>query len=86
MVETRCAPRFRASKSATIGTGRTAIQCLVCDLSLTGAAISIESANGVPERFTLVLPEDGLQLPCQVVWRRECRVGVRFEFSSLDLH
>jgi hypothetical protein len=85
MVETRCAPRFHVSKLATIGIGKTAIRCRVCDLSLTGAAIAVEDSTGIPNRFTLVLPEDGLELPCKIVWRREFRIGVRFEFSE-QLH
>jgi hypothetical protein len=79
MVETRCAPRFRASKLATIGLGKTAIHCVVRDLSTTGAAIEVQNQAGIPEKFTLVIPEDGLQLPCHVVWRKEFRIGVAFE-------
>ena len=79
MVETRRAPRFRVSKLATIGMGKSAIRCWIHDLSATGAAIAVDTQAGIPERFTLVIPEDGLQLPCQVVWRKEYRIGVAFE-------
>ncbi|MGX9393829.1 PilZ domain-containing protein [Nitrobacteraceae bacterium UC4446_H13] len=79
MVETRIAPRVRVSKLATISLGRSAIQCKLHDISTTGAALIAETSAGVPERFTLAIPEDGLQLPCHVVWRKEFRIGVRFE-------
>ncbi|MGB5904360.1 MAG: PilZ domain-containing protein [Xanthobacteraceae bacterium] len=79
MVETRRAPRYRVSKIATIGLGRTASQCRIHDLSTTGAALVVENPVAIPERFILAIPEDGLQLPCHVVWRKEYRVGVQFE-------
>jgi len=28
------------------------------------------------ERFILVVPGDGLHLPCRIVWRKEHRIGV----------
>jgi hypothetical protein len=27
----------------------------------------------------LVMPDDGLQLPCLVVWRSQFRIGVKFD-------
>jgi hypothetical protein len=27
----------------------------------------------------LIIPDDRLRLPCHVVWRRDYRVGVRFD-------
>jgi hypothetical protein len=79
MVETRIAPRYRVMKVAKIEFGATAINCTVRDLSLTGAAIEVPSQAGIPERFTLVMPDDGLHLPCHVVWRKEYRIGVTFD-------
>jgi hypothetical protein len=79
MVETRIAPRYRVMKVAKIEFGATAIDCTVRDLSLTGAAIEVPSQAGIPERFTLVMPDDGLHLPCHVVWRKEYRIGVTFD-------
>jgi hypothetical protein len=79
MVETRIAPRYRVMKVAKIEFGATAIDCTVRDLSLTGAAIEVPSQAGIPERFTLVMPDDGLHLPCHVVWRKEYRIGVAFD-------
>jgi PilZ domain len=79
MVETRIAPRYRVMKVAKIEFGATAIDCTVRDLSLTGAAIEVPSQVGIPERFTLVMPDDGLHLPSHVVWRKEYRIGVSFD-------
>ena len=79
MVETRIAPRHRVSKAGTIEFVGGAINCVVRNLSLTGAAIEVPSQAGIPERFTLVMPDDGLHLPCHVVWRKEYRIGVAFD-------
>jgi hypothetical protein len=79
MVETRRAPRFKVSKPARIGDGKNATQCIIRDLSVTGAALEIESQSDVPDTFTLIVPEDNLVLPSCVVWRRGYRVGIAFE-------
>jgi hypothetical protein len=43
----------------------------------------LEVSNPVPVRipteFILVVPGDGLRLPCAVVWRTEYRMGVHFD-------
>ena len=78
MVETRIAPRYRASKAAIIEFDGGAIDCMVRDLSITGAALTV-SQVGIPGKFNLVVHSDGLCLPCHVVWRRGYRMGVAFD-------
>ena len=80
MVETRIAPRYRVSKPATINFGRGPIDCTVRELSITGAALEVPNPIGIPASFTLVVPGDGLDLPCRhIVWRTEYRMGVAFD-------
>jgi PilZ domain len=79
MVETRAAPRYRVTKAAVIDHGGDKIKCAVRDLSITGASIEIFDATIVPEKFTLVVPEDKLKLSCRVVRRTEFRIGVAFD-------
>ncbi len=79
MVETRIAPRYRVLKAAKIECGGAAIDRTVRDLSITGAALEVPNQIGIPAKFTLVVPGDGLRLPCHVVWRREFRIGVAFD-------
>jgi len=71
MVETRIASRHRVMKAGTIEFGSTAIDCMVRNLSVTGAALEVSNQIGVPSKFTLVVPGDGLHLACNVVWRSE---------------
>jgi hypothetical protein len=79
MVETRIAFRHRVLKTATIEFGGDAIDCVVRNLSSTGAALEVSSQFGIPATFTLVVPGDSLHLPCAVVWRTPYRIGVHFD-------
>jgi hypothetical protein len=79
MPETRIAPRFRAAKPARIEYDREKVDCVVRDLSATGSALEVANAGAIPAKFALVIPEDGLNLPCRVVWRKGFRLGVTFE-------
>jgi hypothetical protein len=79
VVETRIAPRYRVMKAARIKFGTVAVNCMVHDLSTSGAALEVTDQVGIPAKFTLVMPNDGLHLPCHVVWRKQFRLGVTFE-------
>src|SRR5690349_5500726 len=56
--------------------GGGAIDCTVRNLSQTGAALDVASPMGIPEDITLLIPADGKQFGCRVVWRKERRIGV----------
>jgi hypothetical protein len=79
MVETRIAPRYRVMKAGTIEFRGQTIDCMIRDLSTTGAALEVPHQRAVPEEFVLVMPDDGLRLPCHVVWRKDYRIGVTFD-------
>lgn len=66
-------------KAGTIEFGGGAIDCTVRNLSDSGAALDVTSPLGIPEQFTLVVPGDGSHLACHVVWRKEKRIGVKFD-------
>ena len=81
MDEHRNAPRHRVLKSATIEFGGGGIDCVVRNMSDTGAALEVTSPLGIPERFSLVITQERqerLVKPCRVMWRKEKRIGVRF--------
>jgi hypothetical protein len=54
------------------------IDCLVRDLSDTGARISVTQAVMLPQSFDLFLPHRDQTLHCRLSWRRGDEVGVRF--------
>ncbi|SDS08462.1 PilZ domain-containing protein [Bradyrhizobium canariense] len=79
MEEKRVAPRHRVLKAGTIEFGGGAIDCTVRNVSHVGAALEVTSPVGIPEKFTLVIPSDGLHCGCRVIYRRERRIGVKFD-------
>jgi hypothetical protein len=78
----RIAPRHRVLKAGTIEFGGGGIDCTVRNVSDTGAALEVTSPVGIPERFTLVVPQDNIAKPCRVMWRKEKRIGVAFVRSG----
>lgn len=78
MDEYRIAPRRRMLKAGSIEFGGTAVPCTIRNISSSGAALEVTSPLWFPDQFTLLLVSEGLRKACQIVWRREMRVGVRF--------
>lgn len=78
-MERRAIPRKRVLISGTIQFAAGMINCLVRDMSITGAALDVSEPHSVPERFNLVFKTDGTHIPCHVVWRQDQRIGVAFD-------
>jgi hypothetical protein len=76
----RIAPRRRILKAGSIqlGGGGT-IDCIVRNLSKTGAALDVVSPLFIPTRFTLVIQTEQLERPCRIIWRKERRIGIAFD-------
>ena len=70
---------LRQSGWITLEGGFAARQCVVEDLSTTGAKVTIEDSNTLPARLRLAFSRDARTgRPCEVVWRRGKSVGVKF--------
>jgi hypothetical protein len=78
-MDKRVFPRNRVLRAGAIEFNGGVIDCVVRNLSSTGAMLDVASPVGIPEHFTLVLPADGHCTPCHVVWRKAKRIGVTFE-------
>ncbi len=78
-MERRAIPRKPVLMSGAIQFAACTINCLVHDMSISGAALEISDPPSVPDRFNLVFKADGTQIPCRVVWRQEERIGVAFD-------
>lgn len=78
--DARIAPRRRMLKSGKIAYSdrHVTIGCIVRDISATGARLRIEGSVTAPDTFELLITLDGLEANCEVVWRREADIGVRF--------
>jgi hypothetical protein len=79
MNEHRTAQRRRMLKAGTIEFGGGGIDCIVRNLSETGAALEVVTPLFIPDRFTLFVPSDQFKRPCHIVWRRETRIGIAFD-------
>jgi hypothetical protein len=77
--EHRIAPRRRVFKAGSISFGGGVIDCTVRNVSDTGAALEVVTPLYIPDRFMLIVQSDNIRRPCQVVWRKERRIGVTFD-------
>jgi hypothetical protein len=78
-MEQRRVQRHHVMKPGTIEFEGGRVICMIRNMSDAGAMLDVVAAAGIPERFTLILREDGHRLPCQAVWWKERRIGVAFE-------
>ncbi|HEX7564057.1 MAG TPA: PilZ domain-containing protein [Bradyrhizobium sp.] len=78
-MERRANPRKPVLMSGAIQFAGCAINCLVRDMTISGAALDVADPHEVPERFNLVFRADGTHIPCHVVWRQVERIGVAFD-------
>ena len=78
--ERRASPRRRTYKVARMGFGggRAVINCLIRNLSETGACLGVESPVGVPDEFNLVFESGEPSRMCRVMWRKAKLIGVAF--------
>ena len=78
-MERRAIPRKPVLMSGAIQFAGCAINCLVRDISISGAALDVAEPQDIPERFNLIFKADGTHIPCHVVWRQAERIGVAFD-------
>jgi hypothetical protein len=63
----------------TLEGGFAARQCVVQDLSVGGAKITIDDPNALPARLRLAFSRDARTgRNCEIVWRRGKSLGVKF--------
>jgi hypothetical protein len=62
--------------------GAASMDCLVRDLSATGARISLSETAVLPEIFDLYIPQKDRTYRAALRWRREDGIGVTFEDAA----
>jgi hypothetical protein len=82
MIDKRTVPRRRVFKSGTITFGGGRIDCIVRNLSSTGAGLDVPSPVGLPSSFMLMIATNRFKRRCHSVWLSEKRIGVAFDESS----
>jgi PilZ domain len=76
----RIALRRRILKAGSIQLGGGGIiDCIVRNLSETGAALDVVTPLFIPNRFTLAIQTEQLERPCRIIWRKERRIGIAFD-------
>jgi hypothetical protein len=79
LMERRAGSRKTVLMSGAIEFAGSNINCLVSNISISGAALEVNNPHDIPERFNLVFKADNTHIPCQVIWREEQRIGVAFD-------
>ena len=84
MAEHRSSPRKRAFLKGTIlfNNGASSLDCLIREISETGARLEATGAVTLPEVFTLSIPQKGASQTARIVWRRDELIGVIFEDAA----
>jgi hypothetical protein len=72
-------PRFDVEEPAHVSFGGTSLSCMIRNISDEGAAIDVENASYIPERFRLVMTPSTEVRSCRLVWIKQNRIGVAFE-------
>jgi hypothetical protein len=79
MTDNRTAPRQRTFKGGSISLPGAIIECIIRNLSDTGAMIELADPLALPDEFTLIIKPELLKRSCELAWRRGNRIGVHFK-------
>ena len=80
-MERRNQSRSRTLKSARIllNHHQSVIDCVVRNLSPTGACLKVETTFGIPDRFDVMFDVDKTIRTCRLAWHKDRLIGVEFE-------
>jgi PilZ domain len=78
-MERRATPRNTVLMSGAIEFAGSTINCLIRNISISGAALDVTNPHDIPERFNLVFKTDDAHITCHVIWRKEELIGVAFD-------
>jgi hypothetical protein len=76
--EARKASRSRVMDMALIRFGEMSVGCVIRNLTDEGAALDVGPQSEIPNEFTLVVMSKKKIYSCNIVWRKDRRVGVSF--------
>jgi PilZ domain-containing protein len=80
MAERRGSERLKAFLKGTLyfHHGRSSVDCLIRDLSATGARLLVPDNVKIPKLFELHVSNQPEPLPARMKWRRDDEIGVSF--------
>ncbi|WAP68195.1 PilZ domain-containing protein [Jiella pelagia] len=78
--ERREAPRMRVLKRAKLifNGGFSTFDCIVRNISATGALLTIDDSVQLPKEFRIRIGEDQAIRPAELIYRRSMFAGIRF--------
>ena len=81
MAEQHFAPRGRTFLAGKVisNFGQSSLDCIVRRISDEGATIDVENVLGVPEKFHLLIRDEGQPRPCKRKWQSGKQIGLVFE-------
>lgn len=81
MSDKRSAPRLRSFLKGRVlfNGGQTSLDCLIRDISPTGARLELSASITLPDRFDLYLPHREATCRAHIQWRRGSQLGVAFD-------
>jgi hypothetical protein len=81
--DTRAAPRMRSFRKgkAIFNNRQSTLDCLVRDISSTGARLEVSNAVLLPELFDLYVAQKDVTYRVRITWRAEGEIGVEFEHA-----
>ena len=60
----------------------TTMDCIVRNLSATGAKLALTETLALPDQFDLVIPQKGETLRARLKWRRDDEIGIVFASAA----
>lgn len=81
MVENRIAERSRCKMRAEVTFEGEVIRCVICDMSVRGARLTLPCAKELPRSFTLAFPWQD-RACVRKRWQNGFSVGVEFELVA----
>ena len=87
MDENRIVERTRTFLKGRIeyNNGQASMECLIRDLSDSGARIAVSDSVTLPDHFRLFLPKTNRWVDTSTRWRRGGLIGVSFDPESADV-
>jgi hypothetical protein len=70
--------RDEVEEPAFISFEGNSISCVVCNISLGGAAIDVPDPSEIPGKFILLIQSDRRTFVCRIIWINNNRIGVSF--------
>ena len=86
MLDRRTDPRERVIYGGVIAADakNLKIDCVVRNLSDSGANIELSSSEKMPDKVSIAIPKTGRSFLARIVWWRANRAGLEFQTSAAD--